>query len=127
MAAEKLTKGRLIQIICTFIVLISAFVWRTMNEPETTTDKGEIQIQCIREQVCEFEFSEARYRLNDLGDNVTISLVSQPQSDTVITLEYQQKEYAIDEKIPVQQGTTYSMILHFGNASAFIELVENKK
>ncbi len=41
MAAEKLTKARLIQIILTFIVLITAFFWRTATHEECTID-GEV-------------------------------------------------------------------------------------
>ncbi|GAM70052.1 hypothetical protein JCM19236_5599 [Vibrio sp. JCM 19236] len=41
MAAEKLTKARLIQIILIFIVLITAFFWRTATHEECTID-GEV-------------------------------------------------------------------------------------
>ncbi|WP_261817362.1 hypothetical protein [Vibrio gallicus] len=38
MAAEKLTKGRLIQILITFIVLLAAFFWRSATHNECVTD-----------------------------------------------------------------------------------------
>lgn len=59
MAAEKLTKARLIQIILTFIVLMVAFFWRTATHEECT-NMGEMsskaQIECESDE------------LNELGD-----------------------------------------------------------
>jgi hypothetical protein len=46
MAAEKLTKSRLIQIIVLMTVLVSAFVWRTVTYEETQLAEQK-PIQCV--------------------------------------------------------------------------------
>ena len=48
MAAQKLTKGRLVQIIVMLIILIAAFTWRTV-----TYDNNET-VSCIVSKPCEF-------------------------------------------------------------------------
>lgn len=48
MAAEKLTRARLIQIIIMMVVLVSAFIWRTLDytsESETAVPKSEAQTE----------------------------------------------------------------------------------
>lgn len=44
MAAQKLTRGRLIQIIVLMIVLITAFIWRTVTyqKPPVTTNQAKV-------------------------------------------------------------------------------------
>ena len=44
MAAEKLTRGRLIQIIVLMTILISAFIWRTVTY---TSPEGEDGIKAV--------------------------------------------------------------------------------
>lgn len=48
MAAQKLTKGRLVQIIGMLVILIAAFTWRTV-----TYDNNET-VSCIISKPCEF-------------------------------------------------------------------------
>lgn len=51
MAAEKLTKGRLIQILFLMAVLITAFVWRTITyEPTQPSDQLENSCQLMAEE-----------------------------------------------------------------------------
>lgn len=49
MAAEKLTKARLAQILITLLVLISAFLWRTFSHESGT------HITCGMEKPCQFD------------------------------------------------------------------------
>lgn len=53
MAAEKLTKARLAQILITLLVLISAFLWRTFSHESGT------HITCGMEKPCQFDIEEA--------------------------------------------------------------------
>lgn len=48
MAAQKLTKGRLVQIIVMLVILIAAFTWRTV-----TYDRNET-VNCIVSKPCQF-------------------------------------------------------------------------
>ncbi|MGO2323180.1 hypothetical protein [Vibrio casei] len=59
MAAEKLTKARLVQITLIFIVLVSAFTWRTIEHREEISTK----ISCKKEQICQFKDLETDYSI----------------------------------------------------------------
>lgn len=65
MAAQKLTKGRLVQIIVMLVILLAAFTWRTV-----TYDNNET-ITCIVSKPCEFGID---------NNNVSISGDSQGYS-----------------------------------------------
>ncbi|PSU82487.1 hypothetical protein [Photobacterium phosphoreum] len=54
MAAQKLTKGRLIQIIILMIVLITAFVWRTVTYEAQPTIKNDVKICSLNTGNCLF-------------------------------------------------------------------------
>jgi hypothetical protein len=56
MAAEKLTKQRLIQILTMLALLIAAFVWRTI-------DHYQQQNQCLEGADCEVTFSDSAVKL----------------------------------------------------------------
>ncbi|MEC7939086.1 MAG: hypothetical protein VX212_00520 [Pseudomonadota bacterium] len=64
MAAQKLTKGRLVQIIVMLVVLLAAFTWRTVTYDNET-------ITCIVSKPCEFGID---------NNNVSISGDSQGYS-----------------------------------------------
>lgn len=63
MAAEKLTKARLIQIIVLMAVLVTAFVWRTVTYEDKSEAKGDA-VQCeISPQSCKLEDKEQELAL----------------------------------------------------------------
>lgn len=74
MAAEKLTRGRLIQIIVLMIVLISAFIWRTVTY---TSPKGEDGIK-NGEKTCQLDTTNCHYLLDD--KNVNLQLLTKDLS-----------------------------------------------
>lgn len=59
MAAEKLTKARLVQITLIFIVLVIAFTWRTIEYNKNSS----IKISCKIDQICQFKDSETEYSI----------------------------------------------------------------
>ncbi|HDZ9461962.1 hypothetical protein [Vibrio cholerae] len=61
MAAEKLTKARLAQILITLLVLISAFLWRTFSHESGTL------ITCGMEKPCQFDIEGERVTVSQLG------------------------------------------------------------
>ncbi|EGR4141812.1 hypothetical protein DDN51_05335 [Vibrio cholerae] len=61
MAAEKLTKARLAQILITLLVLISAFLWRTFSHESGTL------ITCGMEKPCQFDIEGKRVTVSQLG------------------------------------------------------------
>ncbi|TQQ51249.1 hypothetical protein FXE34_10065 [Vibrio cholerae] len=60
MAAEKLTKARLVQILVTLLVLISAFLWRTFSHESVTL------ITCGMEKPCQFDIEGKRVTVSQL-------------------------------------------------------------
>ena len=54
MAAQKLTKGRLIQIIILMVVLITAFVWRTVTYKAQSVIKNDTKICSLNTGNCLF-------------------------------------------------------------------------
>ncbi|MCF7504950.1 MULTISPECIES: hypothetical protein [Vibrio] len=69
MAAQKLTKGRLVQIIGMLVVLIAAFTWRTV-----TYDNNET-VNCIVSKPCEFGIDKHNVLIsgNSLGYSIETS------------------------------------------------------
>ena len=70
MAAQKLTKGRLAQIIVMLTVLVGAFIWRTINfsKPEA--------ISCFLQPNCSFTIDKARFSAVKNDKGVSLSLPS---------------------------------------------------
>lgn len=78
MAAQKLTRGRLIQIIILMIILISAFVWRTVTYQANTATK-------IPLKVCSLNTGSCLFNINN--KSVTVTLTPKAlQAETPITL-----------------------------------------
>lgn len=78
MAAEKLTKGRLAQIIILMIVLITAFIWRTVTYTEKPIDKSAI--------TCSLNIGQCNF----VDNNETMQLIlktSDPKPKKPIALE----------------------------------------
>ena len=72
MAAQKLTTGRLAQIILMLTILVVAFIWRTINfsNPEA--------ISCFLQPNCSFTIDNARFSAVKNDKGVSLSL---PSSD----------------------------------------------
>lgn len=73
MAAEKLTRARLAQILVIFIVLITAFTWRTFNHKTSTTET----IRCQIGHECTFKLLDTNRAINfELTKNNTLLIQS---------------------------------------------------
>ncbi|MEH0760127.1 hypothetical protein H4F20_10535 [Vibrio sp. 16] len=55
MAAEKLTRGRFVQIIIMLTILIAAFIWRTVDHPKV------INVACSTDEKCTFFVNDFRF------------------------------------------------------------------
>ena len=78
MAAQKLTRGRLIQIIILMIILISAFIWRTITYQANTITK-------IPLKVCSLNTGSCLFNINNKA--VTVTLTPETlQAETRMTL-----------------------------------------
>ncbi|CAV18621.1 MULTISPECIES: hypothetical protein [Vibrio] len=66
MAAQKLTKGRLVQIIVMLVILIAAFTWRTV-----TYDNDET-VNCIISKPCQITIDKHNVLIS--GDNLGYSI-----------------------------------------------------
>lgn len=78
MAAQKLTRGRLIQIIVLMIILISAFVWRTVTYQPKTPNQAQIT-------TCNLNAGNCVFTINNKQATVTL-LSKEPQADTPLEL-----------------------------------------
>lgn len=67
MAAQKLTKGRLVQIIIMLSLLIVAFTWRTINY------KDEKNITCKLGETCEFQINETNLLVTNYSTGITLN------------------------------------------------------
>ncbi|MCD9537668.1 hypothetical protein [Photobacterium carnosum] len=76
MAAQKLTRGRLIQIIILMIILISAFVWRTVTYKSKTT---------VQRSVCNLNTGNCFFNINNKKIIVSLSQ-TKPQENTLVEL-----------------------------------------
>ncbi|PSV44650.1 hypothetical protein [Photobacterium sp. GB-36] len=77
MAAEKLTRGRLIQIIVLMTILISAFFWRTVTY---TSPEGEDSLK-DGVKICQLDTTNCQYLLDD--KNVDVQLLTKKISAQV--------------------------------------------
>lgn len=78
MAAEKLTRGRLAQILLMMLMLVSAFIWRSITSPIA-------EIVCYQKQSCQFLF-----------DKTTVTLRWHPESAVYSISASQAKNLSID-------------------------------
>ena len=76
MAAQKLTRGRLIQIIILIIILISAFVWRTVTYKSKAT---------VQRSVCNLNTGNCFFNINKKKIIVSLSQ-TKPQANTLVEL-----------------------------------------
>ncbi|MCG3863453.1 MULTISPECIES: hypothetical protein [unclassified Photobacterium] len=68
MAAEKLTRGRLIQIVVLMTILISAFIWRTVTY---TNSEDEISVE-NRVKTCQLDTENCQYLIDNKNVNVQL-------------------------------------------------------
>lgn len=82
MAAQKLTRGRLIQIIILMIILISAFTWRTVTYESKMTTKAQTNICNLNTNACSFN-----------NNKLIVTLLSKkPQANTPMELYIQNSD-----------------------------------
>ncbi|EAR53265.1 hypothetical protein SKA34_13965 [Photobacterium sp. SKA34] len=103
MAAEKLTRGRLIQIIVLMTILISAFVWRTVTYTSSESDDGTNN----GVKICHLDTTNCQYLLDD--KNVDVQLLTKDlTAQTPIRLEITNidvKPSAIVSGVSMNMGT----------------------
>ncbi|WP_105901534.1 hypothetical protein [Vibrio gangliei] len=90
MAAEKLTKARLVQIIIIFSVLVTAFTWRTIEHKQPSNSDNSCQIN----QHCELNIAPLYAKLvveKVSKDNLTIQLqpidLEEKSSESTLSLK----------------------------------------
>ncbi|GEM80618.1 hypothetical protein [Vibrio superstes] len=105
MAAEKLTKGRLIQIIVTFAVLIAAFTWRTI---EHSDNKLTSETSCIAANSCHFEFNNSDYQLELDRENSAFRVIRVSKRENDDFVEYQGGSHHISEFIPIDNSSEFT-------------------
>ncbi len=92
MAAQKLTKGRFVQIIIMLTLLIVAFFWRTF------TYQGDINIDCTGQKTCSFKVNGATFEAT--------------KTDKMLLLETQATGWIIQE-IDKQDGEQHAWQIPF--------------
>lgn len=89
MAAQKLTKGRLVQIIVMLVILIAAFTWRTV-----TYDNNET-VNCIVSKPCEFGIDNHNVLIS--ADNLGYSIETSKTGKFIISYN---ESGILEEKAP---------------------------
>jgi hypothetical protein len=108
MAAEKLTKGRLIQLLVTFAVLIAAFVWRTLDHPNL---ESKAVVTCKASSACLINFEGDKYRLNIKDSSLRFELISDSTSNKETLVIYKQKNYSISEEIALDKVKKHHLVI----------------
>ncbi|ROV60757.1 hypothetical protein EGH82_07655 [Vibrio ponticus] len=67
MAAQKLTKGRFVQIIIMLTLLIVAFFWRTFNYQNVKN------VNCDLNSICKVEVNDSVFEVKVVGEKIAIS------------------------------------------------------
>lgn len=78
MAAQKLTRGRFVQIIIMLTLLITAFIWRTITFSEGN------KIDCSLQKNCTFTVNDVELTANRTKDGL---LINKPATEWEITVE----------------------------------------
>ncbi|MBE3667786.1 hypothetical protein BOO24_07515 [Vibrio navarrensis] len=92
MAAQKLTKARLAQILLILTVLVIAFIWRTLKYESLQ------MLDCSQNRPCELTISQEKLEIKRENDGIRIQL---PKNGT-LKIDLNQKQYSItrdDESI----------------------------
>ena len=78
MAAQKLTRERFIQLIILMIILITAFVWRTVTYQQKTSTQAQVN-------TCNLNVGDCVFNINNKQAIVTL-LPKKPQAETPLEL-----------------------------------------
>ncbi|MCE0492537.1 hypothetical protein [Vibrio salinus] len=119
MPAEKLTLSRFIHIIILFIVLITAFIWRTLTTPDVH------HFKCKNRDNCATSFEGEKIHISSQNNTFTISIsrespqnsvsfVIDPAFEKISSLKY---EMTFVNKKPVKNTIVFksdksSLIIH---------------
>ncbi|OBT12188.1 hypothetical protein A9264_03370 [Vibrio sp. UCD-FRSSP16_10] len=122
MAAEKITKGRLIQIIVTFSVLIFVFTWRTIEHDSTNVINHQ---QCWAQQECNMVLSDNQYHLKYSKDGRQFSVTTEGMKGNGALIQYQGASYQISEFIPIEPDKTLKFTI--GNGLESLHVIVNDK
>ncbi|MGF1710987.1 hypothetical protein L4C37_10490 [Vibrio kagoshimensis] len=76
MAAQKLTRGRLVQIIIMLSILLAAFTWRTITYKENDT------LDCILGEPCEYSIDDHYVRLTK--DILGVMIIASESGDFTV-------------------------------------------
>lgn len=105
MAAEKLTKGRLIQIVVTFAVLIAAFTWRTIEHGDNNSVS---ETSCIAVDSCRFEFNSSDYKIELNAENSAFRVTHESKVENDDFVEYQGESHHISEFISLDNRRQFT-------------------
>ncbi|CAM4154475.1 hypothetical protein [Vibrio neonatus] len=114
MAAEKLTKGRLIQIIVTFSVLIIAFSWRTFTHDQSNVIK---KMECNIEESCRITLNNKEYQLDLDVKNSQFKLTTDRSDKNKGFVEFKGATYQISEFIGVDSLDNFDFTIKNGQHS----------
>ena len=86
MAAEKLTRGRFVQIIIMLTLLIGMFIWRTVTFDESKS------VECQLKPNCTFTVKSTQFHANRAESKIVLvkpsnNWVIQPKSNEITVLE----------------------------------------
>lgn len=94
MAAEKLTKGRLAQILLMLVVLLTAFFWKTMKFESNQV------IHCNLDSQCDFQIENHKVKIDQVGEGriaiqseLPMTIVSKM---AVVEVEHNQNEWHVN-------------------------------
>ncbi|KJY82416.1 hypothetical protein TW81_13460 [Vibrio galatheae] len=96
MAAQKLTRGRFVQIIIMLTILIAAFIWRTV------TFIGEQNIECELKPKCTFSVKSTQFSAFKSDSGITLS---KPSDNWKISLPNRALKLVEQEDYWQLQGT----------------------
>ncbi|CAM3057618.1 hypothetical protein [Vibrio rarus] len=122
MAAEKITKGRLIQIVVTLSVLIAVFSWRTIQHSSTNATHYQ---QCWTQQPCEIRLGETLYRLRLSESNTEFSVITDQIGGNKALIHYYGASYQISTLIPIDSDKPLQFTMD--NEENSVRVVVNKK
>lgn len=114
MAAQPLTRARLIQILLTMMLLIVAFVWRTVVFDDE-------ELECQSQQVCNFEFEERKLTLNWGEDSLKLQS-SQNFGFSITVVDGQAMQSEDEENTRSFSLNTKALILESGHQRLTINI-----
>ncbi|MPW36497.1 hypothetical protein [Vibrio sp. B1Z05] len=114
MAAEKLTKGRLIQIIVTFSVLIIAFTWRTFTHDQSNAIN---KVECNTQEICQISLNKKEYQLDLDVKNSRFRLITNGNDENKGFVEFKGATYQISEFIAVDSLNNFDFSIRNGQHS----------